>query len=86
MKVDQDIIKGIQEADRIYIIAAGTSYHAGFGAKMMLESLTNTPVELGLASEWGYDMPLLSQKPFFIFLSQSGETADSRQVLVKVNE
>ncbi|MDD0751196.1 SIS domain-containing protein, partial [Shigella sonnei] len=58
----------------------------GFGAKMMLESLTNTPVELGLASEWGYDMPLLSQKPFFIFLSQSGETADSRQVLVKVNE
>lgn len=86
MKVDQDIIKGIQEADRIYIIAAGTSYHAGFGAKMMLESLTNTPVELGLASEWGYDMPLLSQKPFFIFPSQSGETADSRQVLVKVNE
>lgn len=86
MKVDQDIIKGIQEADRIYIIAAGTSYHTGFGAKMMLESLTNTPVELGLASEWGYDMPLLSQKPFFIFLSQSGETADSRQVLVKVNE
>lgn len=86
MKVDQDIIKGIQEADRIYIIAAGTSYHAGFGAKMMLESLTNTPVELGLASEWGYDIPLLSQKPFFIFLSQSGETADSRQVLVKVNE
>ncbi|AXN65315.1 glutamine--fructose-6-phosphate transaminase (isomerizing) [Lactococcus cremoris] len=86
MKVDQDIIKGIQEADRIYIIAAGTSYHAGFGAKMMLEALTDTPVELGLASEWGYDMPLLSKKPFFILLSQSGETADSRQVLVKVNE
>ncbi len=86
MKVDQDIIKGIQEADRIYIIAAGTSYHAGFGAKMMLEALTDTPVELGLASEWGYDMPLLSKKPFFIFLSQSGEIADSRQVLVKVNE
>ena len=86
MKVDQDIIKGIQEADRIYIIAAGTSYHAGFGAKMMLEALTDTPVELGLESEWGYDMPLLSKKQFFIFLSQSGETADSRQVLVKVNE
>lgn len=86
MKVDQYIIKGIQEADRIYIIAAGTSYHAGFGAKMMLEALTDTPVELGLASEWGYDMPLLSKKPFFILLSQSGETADSRQVLVKVNE
>ncbi|QDK71344.1 glutamine--fructose-6-phosphate transaminase (isomerizing) [Lactococcus protaetiae] len=86
MKVDENIVKAVQEADRIYIIAAGTSYNAGFGAKMMLESLTSTPVELGVASEWGYGMPLLSKKPFFIFLSQSGETADSRQVLVKVNE
>ena len=86
MKVDSDIVKAVQEADRIYIIAAGTSYNAGFGSKMMLEALTNTPVELGVASEWGYGMPLLSKKPFFIFLSQSGETADSRQVLVKVNE
>lgn len=86
MKVDDKIVKEIQAADRIYIIAAGTSYNAGFGAKMMLEALTNTPVELGVASEWGYDMPLLSKRPFFIFLSQSGETADSRQVLVKVNE
>lgn len=86
MKVDDKIVQEIQAADRIYIIAAGTSYNAGFGAKMMLEALTNTPVELGVASEWGYDMPLLSKRPFFIFLSQSGETADSRQVLVKVNE
>ena len=86
MKVDPDIVKAIQASDRLYIIAAGTSYNAGFGAKAMLEALTNTPVELGVASEWGYDMPLLSKNPFFIFLSQSGETADSRQVLVKVNE
>ena len=35
---------------------------------------------------WGYGMPLLSKKPLFIFISQSGETADSRQVLVKANE
>jgi len=41
---------------------------------------------LGIASEWGYAMPLLSKKPMFILLSQSGETADSRQVLVKANE
>jgi glucosamine--fructose-6-phosphate aminotransferase (isomerizing) len=86
MKVAPEIVKAVQEADRIYVIAAGTSYNAGFGAKMMLEALTQTPVELGVASEWGYGMPLLSKKPFFIFLSQSGETADSRQVLVKVNE
>lgn len=84
--VDPAIIKAVQEADRIYILAAGTSYHAGFASKKMLEELTDTPVELGISSEWGYSMPLLSKKPLFIFISQSGETADSRQVLVKANE
>ncbi|KLJ75164.1 glucosamine--fructose-6-phosphate aminotransferase [Streptococcus agalactiae] len=86
MNVDSDIIKSVQEADRLYILAAGTSYHAGFAAKTMIEKLTDTPVELGVSSEWGYNMPLLSKKPMFILLSQSGETADSRQVLVKANE
>ncbi|QGH02121.1 glutamine--fructose-6-phosphate transaminase (isomerizing) [Streptococcus dysgalactiae] len=85
VQVDPAIIASIQEADRLYILAAGTSYHAGFATKMMLEQLTDTPVELGVASEWGYHMPLLSEKPMFILLSQSGETADSRQVLVKAN-
>ena len=84
--VNPAIIKAVQEADRIYILAAGTSYHAGFASKKMLEELTDTPVELGISSEWGYGMPLLSKKPLFIFISQSGETADSRQVLVKANE
>lgn len=84
--VDPAIIKAVQEADRIYILAAGTSYHSGFASKKMLEELTDTPVELGISSEWGYGMPLLSKKPLFIFISQSGETADSRQVLVKANE
>ncbi|HEO4977436.1 TPA: glutamine--fructose-6-phosphate transaminase (isomerizing) [Streptococcus agalactiae] len=86
MNVDSNIIKSVQEADRLYILAAGTSYHAGFAAKTMIEKLTDTPVELGVSSEWGYNMPLLSKKPMFILLSQSGETADSRQVLVKANE
>ncbi|MGV3354632.1 glutamine--fructose-6-phosphate transaminase (isomerizing) [Streptococcus orisratti] len=84
--VDQEIIDAVKEADRLYIIAAGTSYHAGFAAKSMLETLTDTPVELGISSEWGYNQPLLSKKPLFIFISQSGETADSRQVLVRANE
>ncbi|HFH9929522.1 TPA: glutamine--fructose-6-phosphate transaminase (isomerizing) [Streptococcus suis] len=84
--VDADIIKAVQEADRIYILAAGTSYHAGFASKDFLEKLTDTPVELGISSEWGYNMPLLSKKPLFVMISQSGETADSRQVLVKANE
>ncbi|MBF0819267.1 glutamine--fructose-6-phosphate transaminase (isomerizing) [Streptococcus acidominimus] len=86
MKVDPAIVKAVQEADRIYILAAGTSYNAGYASKNMIEALTDTPVELGVASEWGYHMPLLSKKPLFILLTQSGETADSRQVLVKANE
>ena len=86
LKVDPAIVKTVQESDRIYILAAGTSYNAGFAAKNMIERLTDTPVELGVASEWGYNMPLLSKKPMFILLTQSGETADSRQVFVKANE
>lgn len=86
VSVDADIVKAVQKADRLYILAAGTSYHAGYASKRMLEELTDTPVELGIASEWGYAMPLLSKKPLFIFISQSGETADSRQVLVKANQ
>lgn len=84
--VDENIIRAVQEADRLYIIAAGTSYHAGFAAKSFFEEMTDRPVELGIASEWGYNQPLLSSKPLFIFISQSGETADSRQVLVKANQ
>ncbi|MGT2771241.1 glutamine--fructose-6-phosphate transaminase (isomerizing) [Streptococcus marimammalium] len=84
--VDDAIIDAIKTSDRLYIIAAGTSYHAGYAAKQFLEQLTQIPVELGIASEWGYDLPLLSKKPMVILLSQSGETADSRQVLVKANE
>ena len=84
--IDEDIIKEIKTSDRIYIIACGTSYNAGWVGKSSLEKLVGIPVEVHLSSEFGYNMPLLSEKPFFIFLSQSGETADSRQVLVQLNQ
>ncbi|RHH71120.1 MULTISPECIES: glutamine--fructose-6-phosphate transaminase (isomerizing) [Vagococcus] len=84
--IDEDIISHMASSDRIYIVGCGTSWHAGLVGKKIIEELTNIPVEVHLASEMGYDMPILSEKPFFIFLTQSGETADSRQVLVKVNE
>ncbi|MHC9536348.1 glutamine--fructose-6-phosphate transaminase (isomerizing) [Dellaglioa sp. BT-FLS60] len=86
VKIDDNILKAMKAADRLYIVAAGTSYHAGLVGKELFEGLANVPTEVHVASEFGYHMPLLSEKPFFIFLSQSGETADSRQVLVKVNE
>ena len=84
--ISPDILSEISESDRIYIVGCGTSWHAGLVGKKMLEELTGIPVEVNLASEMGYDMPILSKKPYFIFLTQSGETADSRQVLVKINE
>lgn len=76
----------LQNSDRIYIIACGTSYHAGWIGKNLFEKNISVATEVHLASEFAYNPPLLSEKPFFIFLSQSGETADSRQALVVVNE
>ncbi|QGH32771.1 glutamine--fructose-6-phosphate transaminase (isomerizing) [Gracilibacillus salitolerans] len=83
IKLDKDIRKAMKKADRIYIIAAGTSYHAGLVGKQFIEQLANIPVEVYIASEFSYNMPLLSENPLFIFISQSGETADSRSVLVQ---
>ena len=78
----QKLFHAINETDRIYIIAAGTSYHAGLVGKQFIEKMAKIPVEVHISSEFGYNMPLLSEKPLFIFISQSGETADSRAVLV----
>ena len=86
LTIDADILQALQQADRLYIIAAGTSYHAGLVGKEYFEKIARIPVEVHISSEFGYNMPLLSQKPLFIFISQSGETADSRQVLVKIKE
>ncbi|MCC2930971.1 glutamine--fructose-6-phosphate transaminase (isomerizing) [Bacillus sp. LBG-1-113] len=84
LSVPGDIAEAVAEADRIYIIGCGTSYHAGLVGKQYIEMWANVPVEVHVASEFSYNMPLLSKKPLFIFLSQSGETADSRAVLVQV--
>lgn len=86
LTIDADIEQALTEADRLYIIAAGTSYHAGLIGKQYFEKMAGIPVEVHISSEFGYNMPLLSKKPLFIFISQSGETADSRQVLVKIKE
>ena len=83
-KLAPQLLDDLQKADRLYIVAAGTSYHAGLVARQLFEELADIPVEVQLASEFGYHMPKLSAHPFFIFLSQSGETADSRQVLDQV--
>ncbi|MGN1401121.1 MAG: glutamine--fructose-6-phosphate transaminase (isomerizing) [Bacillus sp. (in: firmicutes)] len=86
LEIASDIQEAMKEADRIYIVACGTSYHAGLVGKQFIENMAGIPVEVHVASEFNYNMPLLSEKPLFIFISQSGETADSRAVLVSVKE
>ncbi|WP_019412429.1 glutamine--fructose-6-phosphate transaminase (isomerizing) [Paenisporosarcina sp. TG20] len=86
LEIDDAILSAINKADRLYIIAAGTSYHAGLVGKEYFEKIAGIPVEVHIASEFGYNMPLLSENPLFIFITQSGETADSRQVLVKIKK
>ena len=85
INIDKELLDALEKADRLYIVAAGTSYHAGLVGKELFEKLANIPTEVHVASEFAYNPPLLSEKPFFIFLTQSGETADSRQVLTQVN-
>ncbi|ASV67493.1 glutamine--fructose-6-phosphate transaminase (isomerizing) [Cytobacillus kochii] len=86
LAIDGEILDAMNSADRIYIIAAGTSYHAGLVGKQYIEKVAKVPVEVHISSEFVYNTPLLSEKPLFIFISQSGETADSRAVLVSVKE
>ncbi|NBK46867.1 glutamine--fructose-6-phosphate transaminase (isomerizing) [Staphylococcus delphini] len=86
LKIDPEIVKDVKEADRIYIIAAGTSYHAGLVGKEYIEKWAGIPTEVHVASEFVYNMPLLSENPLFIYISQSGETADSRAVLVETTK
>lgn len=86
LAIDPAILNAFHDADRLYIIAAGTSYHGGLIGKEYFEKVAGIPVEVHISSEFGYNMPLLSEKPLFMFLTQSGETADSRQVLVKIKE
>ncbi|MRH43823.1 glutamine--fructose-6-phosphate transaminase (isomerizing) [Aquibacillus halophilus] len=86
IKLDSEVRQAMLDTDRVYIIAAGTSYHAGLVGKQFIEKLANVPVEVHIASEFSYNMPLLSEKPLFVFISQSGETADSRSVLVRIKE
>ncbi|WP_323703967.1 glutamine--fructose-6-phosphate transaminase (isomerizing) [Mammaliicoccus sp. Dog046] len=86
LKIDKAIIDDVAQADRIYIVACGTSYHAGLVGKEFIEKWAQVPTEVHVASEFVYNMPLLSEKPLFIFISQSGETADSRAVLVEAKK
>lgn len=84
INLNKSLIKSIESSNRIYIIAAGTSMHAGLVGKNILEHLLNKPVEVHIASEFAYNKTYLDPNPFFILISQSGETADLRACLIKL--
>ncbi|RLD30812.1 MAG: glutamine--fructose-6-phosphate transaminase (isomerizing) [Bacteroidetes bacterium] len=73
----EDHIKKFTNAERIIIVACGTSWHAGLVAEYIFEDLARIPVEVEYASEFRYRNPIITQKDVVIAISQSGETADT---------
>lgn len=72
-----DYRKQLLAAERIIIVACGTSWHAGLIGKQLIENLCRIPVEVEYASEFRYRNPVVSEKDVVIAISQSGETADT---------
>ena len=73
----EDNLEKFIQADRILIIACGTSWHAGLVAEYVIEEFARIPVEVEYASEFRYRNPIITNKDVVIAISQSGETADT---------
>lgn len=73
----EDNMKKFLNADRMIIVACGTSWHAGLVAEYIFEDLARIPVEVEYASEFRYRNPVITEKDVVIAISQSGETADT---------
>ena len=76
--MSNDEIKAIS---RIRIVACGSAYHAGVTAKYVFEEMARIPVEVDIASEFRYRNPILQENELVIAISQSGETADTKEAV-----
>ena len=74
LDLSKDYLKNL---NRIYIVACGTAMHAGLATKALFEKLCGIQTEVDIASEFRYRDPLIDEKSLVIFISQSGETADT---------
>ena len=74
LKFTKDYLNNL---NKIYIVACGTAMHAGLTGKNAIEKLCRIPVEVDIASEFRYRNPIIDEKTLCIFISQSGETADT---------
>jgi len=82
----QDNMEAFKTAQRIIIVACGTSWHAGLVAEYIIEELCRIPVEVEYASEFRYRNPVINKGDIIIAISQSGETADTLVAIEKAKE
>jgi glucosamine--fructose-6-phosphate aminotransferase (isomerizing) len=82
----QNHIEQLKNANRILILACGTSWHAGLVAEYVIEELCRIPVEVEYASEFRYRNPIVNKGDVIIAISQSGETADTLVALERAKE
>ena len=81
-----DHLERLTNAERIIIIACGTSWHAGLIGEYLIEEFARIPVEVEYASEFRYRNPIVSSKDIVIAISQSGETADTMAAIKLAKE
>lgn len=86
MKGVEDNMEALKSANRIIIIACGTSWHAGLVAEYVIEELCRIPVEVEYASEFRYRNPIVNKGDVIIAISQSGETADTLVAIERAKE
>ncbi len=86
LEIDPELKKQIMQSDEIYLVASGTSSYAGLIAKRIFAEKLQKKVEVVIGSEFGYDENIVSENAMFIFVSQSGETADSMIVFNKYKD
>lgn len=84
--LQKDELKTLSQAERIYIVACGTSYHAGMVGKYFFEEVCRLPVDVETAGEFRYRNTLVDDKTVVIAISQSGETADTLQAIRQSKE
>lgn len=82
----EDNLEKILNAERIIIVACGTSWHAGLVAEYIFEEFTRIPVEVEYASEFRYRNPIVNSRDVVIAISQSGETADTMAAIKLAKE
>ena len=83
LDLSQEQLAGL---DKIFIVACGTSWHAGLVGKFYIEKLARIPVEIDIASEFRYRDPIITDKSLTVLISQSGETADTLAALREAKE